>query len=164
MNKIDFGLIVAVVLGTLFCLTLLYTVWVSAREWSKLYCLGRFGLKAQGKITGRRLRNGGKAARFMVTYQFDVKPTELKQTYESEQQISWRHYQRLEEGTEVQIRYLPFHPQISRMWGDDRDNTVRDGTTFFTLIVMVAVPPIILLWIGIFFVNMYGLWEHNSLP
>lgn len=163
MNKIDFGLIVAVLLGTVFCLTLLYSVWASAREWSTLYCLSRFGLKAQGKISGRRLRNGGKAARFMVTYQFDVETNALKQPYESEQQVSWRHYRRLEEGTAVEIRYLPAYPEISRMWGEDRDNTVRDGTTIIAVIVVIAVLPIVLLWLGVFFVGAYLLTKENNM-
>ncbi len=163
MNKIDFGLIVIVLLGTVFCLTLLYTVWASAVECSKLYCLGRFGLKAQGKISGRKLRSGGKATRFIVTYQFDVEPNTLKQTYESDQQVSWRHYPRLEEGTEVEIRYLPARPQISRLWGEDKHNTIRDGSTFIALIVMFAVLPIVLLWLAVFLVGAYLLTKENNI-
>ena len=148
--------IISVVLfWVLFILFFLLVILRNAHEWSTWLWLMHSGSFAEGRVLSHKTRSGGKGGRFYVVYQFrpnivsDVEP-DLTQ----EQQVSWRHFEKLADGTPITIKFLPFAPQISRLAGDGVDNTVRDATTFWTVIVILF-PPFLILWLVIFLLELY---------
>ncbi len=142
-----------ILIGIAICSFLLYQLWLSAREWSKLYCLEKWGASTIGTIIAHKTRSGGKAPRFFVTYKFSIEHDAQIKSCETEQQVSLRHFRNLQENQQVRIRYLTAYPMLSRLWESDKDNTIRDGSSLIALIVMIAVLPLIILWLSIFIVQ-----------
>jgi len=75
----------------------------------------------------------------------------------SEQQVSLRHYHSLTAGQEIELCYLHSHPSICRLAGKHADHTLRDGTSFMALVVIIAVFPLGLLWVLSFLIQSHRL-------
>ncbi len=164
MNWDVLGWVVAVILGVLFCATFVYAVCISAREWAISYLLRKSGVDAQAKISSLTLGIGGKnSARFSIDFVFlPVSYAASSEETTVRQQVSWRHYNRLLRDQSVSIQYLPSAPRISRLSGVDRDNTFRDSTTWVAGIAILAVFPLVILWIIAFLLVMTKYVRHES--
>jgi hypothetical protein len=151
IGNIDLGIVVVILFVSLICLTLFYSVYISAYEWSTLAWLRRKGSVTDGMITNKFQKNGGRTARLLISYSYNVNlGSNYDRTFAGEQQVSWKHYQNLTLGTPIKVSYLSTNPKISRLAGTDSDNTFRDGTTIVATITMLIMPPLLLLWMLVF--------------
>jgi hypothetical protein len=61
-----------------------------------------------------------------------------------EQRVGWRHHRKWCKGDHVTICYLPWHPEISRLWDEDRDDTYYNAARVGLVIAFFLVLP--MLW------------------
>ncbi|MCB9451101.1 MAG: hypothetical protein H6672_06655 [Anaerolineaceae bacterium] len=126
-----------------FGLVLVYATYLSAREWSILYTLNRQGVETLAKVENLTKDTQGRGEKNYALYHFYVDGV----PYENRQQISKQHYTQLKQAKELNIRYLPSSPSISRLAGKDFDNTYRNLVSFVAFAAAIIIPPTIAVWI-----------------
>src|SRR5258708_5574780 len=127
--------LLAVMFWSVFAWMFFTSVFQCANEWSIWVRLWHSGVLTDGCIERRRVRIGGKTGRCCVTYSFNSATNgHSEQAFTHEQQVSWRHYKKLTEGTSITVQFLSFNPNISRLADVHADNTVRDSSTIESVI------------------------------
>lgn len=156
MNS-DLWSLAGTLLFVAFDLFFITMTWYSAREWGRSSLLALHGKCATGTLVTSRV-SFNRAASFFVTYQFSRENKKDKKVVcEKEQQVSWRHIERLKNGEQVEVIYLPDNPNISKLTDTHTDNTARDSSTILAVMGIVVVHYIPIVWVGTFLVECFGL-------
>lgn len=96
--------------GALFCL-FMFGIWaLELNEWVQLSTRGQ---AVQGVVTGHRTKSKGSV--YYVRYQYDMQIDGRALRMRDEDQVPYDVYQRLDDGAQVTVRYLPDAPQVSRL-------------------------------------------------
>jgi hypothetical protein len=109
----------------------IYLLARAIREWYLEFTLQE-GTFIEARITNcqrRTLKPSWYA--YYVTYRFEVDGV----YFEREQRVSRRSYLRSYPGGFVSVSYLAHNPKISRLAGDDIDNTQRNMAVLYVLVV-----------------------------
>ncbi len=110
-------------------------VW-TIREFRQSSQLALAGVSTQGQIIGRRTSRITRGRSYFVSYRFLINATiSNQQVVTSEQEVNPNHYNQLEVDRPVEITYLPYAPQVSRLAGSNLDNTGRLRAIFYSLLL-----------------------------
>ncbi|SRR5258708_3645700 len=111
-------------------------VW-AFREW----CISR-KLKQLGMTTETSVMELGKLqwTRTLIYYViYRYKPNNNSgEVLTRKQVIGWSHHNKLKIGSTITVCYLPENPRVSRLCGPDTDNTSRDTSLLWALIIIIT--------------------------
>lgn len=134
--------LVALVASANFCYRA-YLVYIEQRIIKRIQ---KFGVMTTGRIVIKYKKGWGRETTYYVIYRFRTGDPGFKgQMFTRTQPISYSHFERLQPRQPVTVCYLLENPHISRLSGDDSDNTERDGSV---AVMFLAV----LVWVGIVYV------------
>jgi hypothetical protein len=143
------NLLVLAVIG-FFGLAFAAFTFYSAREWSTLYYLSRYGELNDAEITNLTIDKSGRGENFFAEYHYYVGDM----LYDGKQQISRKHYKEFQQQNLVTIRNAPTRPSWSRLAGSDFDNTYRNFSSYAAFAGILLCPPLIIFWV-VSFVGTY---------
>jgi Protein of unknown function (DUF3592) len=113
------------------------------REWWLQKRLETNGRETNGEIT--ELRNDSRAGvnyrTAEYTYEVNAHPSLV-----TIQPISGEHYNRLQKGDLVTVRYLPTGPHIARLAGKDRDDANRRALQSRALLILGVWVILLVVW------------------
>jgi hypothetical protein len=138
--------------------------WYCGREWGNSALLSAQGKRTEGEIVSFRTSSSGRAIIHLVKYRFHLQEaTHHQKSYdrEAEQQISWRHRNRLNHNDRVEVIYLPRNPKLSKLTGTHTDNSARDNFTIITIMGMIVIsvtgfPFNLIGWVAGFLWSRFG--------
>jgi hypothetical protein len=113
------------------------------REWWLQKRLETEGQETRGEII--ELRNDSRAGvnYRTVEYTYEVNAHPAHATI---QPISGEHYNRLQKGDLVSVRYLPMEPHIARLAGKDHDDANRRALQFRALLILGVWVILLVVW------------------
>ncbi len=118
------------------CIALVTSLVLAFREWNIIRTLKRLGIPTEASVTSLEQRQWIRPVTYYAIYQFGL-TINPRETITGRQAIGWYHRDKLKIGSRVTVRYLPSNPAISRLWGDDTDNTSRDMSLVSALLFIV---------------------------
>ena len=135
------NLLVLAVIG-FFGLALAAFTFYSAREWSTLYYLSRYGELNDAEITNLTVDTKSRGDNCFIEYHYYVGDM----LYDGKQQINRKHYKEFQQQNLVTIRHVTKRPSWSRLAGNDFDNTYRNFSSYAAFAGVLLCPPLIILW------------------
>ena len=118
------------------------------KERNLLRRLEKFEKTTNAEVIASGTRSSGRSYYHYLIYSFHLIESGATNTqYKREQTISKHHLANL--NSQVTVAYLPTNPNISRLSGDDADNTAQKSIVPFALLLIMLWPFAALLILGL---------------